>query len=517
MALGVGILLALSAYGQAEEMPSAVRQEGRALSMVATGRGGRDAGAKVSIIAPWSGADLEAFWAVAQPFAARNGLRLSLESTPDVPSILAARIAAGAPPDLAILPAVGSVRQYAADGALVPLRCVLDVEHLTSGYPAGGQEAVSCDGELYGALFRLANESLVWYSPAEFQRRRWTAPLTWQDLVQLADDIARRGLTPWSLGLGCSAGNGEPGTDWIENILLRIAGPDTYDRWVRHEIPWTDPALRQAFLQWGEIVGRPRNLRGGPEAALEADALEAVDALYQEVPAAYLYLEGSAAQARIARRFPRQVVGRDYDCFVLPPMSLEEEAPVVVGAEAIVLLNPSPQAGALLRYLLSEEAQATWLQEGGFVAPNAQLDLEQYPDPVSRKAARQLAEAETVRLDASEQMPAPVAAAFRQAVREFVANPGRLDSILAEVERVAVDAYGRSQPDASCEASRAAAEADSSVANVATGRAACWEGRAEGCLCEGLERSLAKDLDVPAGEVAVGARYGAPGWGCLRR
>lgn len=527
----MGILVGFAAYGRAEETRPLAGLEGRAISAVASSRGGRAAGraapAQVSIIGSWTGPDLDAFWALAQPFAQRQGVKLSLESTPDVASVLSARVAAGEVPDVAILPGVGLVRQYAQAGDLVPLQGVLDADRLAREYPAGWLEALSVDGRLYGAIFRLANESLVWYNPGEFQRRRWTVPLTWDEMIDLGERIARRGLAPWSVGLECRSGDGEPGTDWIENILLRLAGGEAYDRWVQHRIPWTDKAVREAFLQWGKIVGRPRNLCGGPQAALRTDSADAVDALYQDVPAAYLYMEGSFVQPLIARRFPHQVVGRDYDCFALPPMSQPGEAPVLAGADTVVLFNPTPQAEALVRYLTSREAQVVWLQRGGSVAPNAELDLDEYPDPLSRRAARQLVEAETVRFDASQQMPAPVADAFRQAVREYVANPGRLDSILAEVERVAEDTYGEPQSNASRGASRAAPGAGSPRAAEGQGRAAWWNRCADGCLCEGLERSLAKGLDVLApvaggdlarrlegagGEPAAGARGGAPEW-----
>jgi FixJ family two-component response regulator len=67
--------------------------------------------------------------------------------------------------------------------------------------------------------------------------------------------------------------------------------------------------------------------------------------------------------------------------------------------------------------------------------------MKEYADPLSRRAARQLAEAAVVRLDASCQMPPPVAEAFREGVCEYVENPTRLGAILAAVERVAQRAY----------------------------------------------------------------------------
>ncbi len=38
---------------------------------------------------------------------------------------------------------------------------------------------------------------------------------------------------------------GWPGTDWIEDLVLRNAGPDVYDQWVKNEIPFTDRKSRR--------------------------------------------------------------------------------------------------------------------------------------------------------------------------------------------------------------------------------------------------------------------------------
>ena len=55
--------------------------------------------------------------------------------------------------------------------------------------------------------------------------------------------------------------------------MLRTAGPDAYDQWWQHEIPWTDESVRAAWETWGEIIAVAAVLREG--AALGLDALNA--------------------------------------------------------------------------------------------------------------------------------------------------------------------------------------------------------------------------------------------------
>jgi alpha-glucoside transport system substrate-binding protein len=54
-----------------------------------------------------------------------------------------------------------------------------------------------------------------------------------------------------------------------------------------------------------------------------------------------------------------------------------------------------------------------------------------------------LIDAQTVRFDASDMMPDAVNSAFLSATMNYVQHPDRLDQILQDLERVAVDAANR--------------------------------------------------------------------------
>jgi len=156
---------------------------------------------------------------------------------------------------------------------------------------------------------------------------------------------------------------------------------------------------------------------------------------------AAMCLEDSLALPAMARSFGPQAAGEAYDFFPLPSLRSEDSPPVVAGADVVVMFRPKTEAVALVRYLSSREAQVAEVQRGGLVAPRRDVTPADYPDRLSRQAARQVQEAEVVRLDASEQMPPAVEARFQEAVQEFVVDPGRLDEILAAVEMVARQAY----------------------------------------------------------------------------
>jgi ABC-type glycerol-3-phosphate transport system substrate-binding protein len=73
------------------------------------------------------------------------------------------------------------------------------------------------------------------------------------------------------------------------------------------------------------------------------------------------------------------------------------------GGDAAVLLRDSPAAQAFARFLATPKAAAIWAAYGGFVSPNANVDLSVYPDGISRSIARSLVEAgDQFRFDLSD-------------------------------------------------------------------------------------------------------------------
>ena len=52
------------------------------------------------------------------------------------------------------------------------------------------------------------------------------------------DRRQRQGIKPWCAGIGSGDATGWPVTDWMEDFMLRLYGPEEYDKWVNHTIPF---------------------------------------------------------------------------------------------------------------------------------------------------------------------------------------------------------------------------------------------------------------------------------------
>ena len=187
-------------------------------------------------------------------FEAATGIRVETIWTRD-PALLTTRIEAGNPPDVVLLPKPGQMVSLVEEGQLKNLTFMKP--QLESDYGKAWLDMGAVNGTLYGFYIAVSNKSMIWYSPAQFEVNGWEVPTTWAELVALSDQIVAAGKTPWAIGLESGGATGWPGTDWIEDIMLRTAGAEFYDQWVAHEVSWTDPKVKRAFELFGLIVLNP--------------------------------------------------------------------------------------------------------------------------------------------------------------------------------------------------------------------------------------------------------------------
>ena len=89
-------------------------------------------------------------------------------------------------------------------------------------------------------------KDLVFYPVAEFRQAGYEVPNTWDELVALSHQIAADGGTPWCFGFFSGYASGWPGTDFIESLVLRSGGVDTYDAWTTGEIGFASPDVMAA-------------------------------------------------------------------------------------------------------------------------------------------------------------------------------------------------------------------------------------------------------------------------------
>jgi len=399
---------------------------------------------QVTIAVVWSGNELDVFKKVIDAFEQESGITVNIDEVGrDLPTVLPVRVAAGNPPDVAALPNPGQMKTFALQDALVPLD---DLSNLADSAPAFvdlGKVTVNDEEHVYGIFLGADMKSLVWYDPQNFEAKGYEVPTSWPGLMALSQQMVANGDTPWTIGLESGAASGWPGTDWIEDIMLRTAGPDVYDQWVDHEISWTSPAVKTAFQYFGQIALNPEMVYGGPTGELTTNFGDAPNALFTKPPEAYMLKQATFIQSFIRDQNPGVEPLTDYNVFLFPPIQPQWGNPVLGAGDLVGVFNDTPEAKALANYLASAEAQAIWCGELGKIAVNTKVDPSIYPDPITAKAADIVQSADVFRFDASDLMPAAVGSGtFWSGILDYI-NGIPLDTVLENIEQSAVAAYAQ--------------------------------------------------------------------------
>ncbi|HEX6140297.1 MAG TPA: extracellular solute-binding protein [Candidatus Limnocylindria bacterium] len=210
-------------------------------------------GGEINILAVWADAEQDAFMQVIQPWVDRTGVKVNYESTRDINATLTTRIEGGNPPDVAGLPGPGAMAQFARSGDLFSLEDVLDTDQMAQDYNEGWIADGSVDGHLVGIFIKASAKGFIWYNPKAFEAKGYEVPEDFDGLNTLVDKIRSDGTPPWGIGLNSGAGSeGWPGTDWIEDFVLRQSGPDVYDKWWQGTQAWDSPEIKEAFQAFGK-------------------------------------------------------------------------------------------------------------------------------------------------------------------------------------------------------------------------------------------------------------------------
>ncbi|GAA3504012.1 ABC transporter substrate-binding protein [Streptomyces prasinosporus] len=398
-------------------------------------------GASLQVAAVWTGAEQANFKKVLEEFEKRTGAEVTFVPAQDpIINFLGSKIAGGAPPDVALLPQPGAIKQAVDKGWAKPLGAEARAE-LAKNYSQGWQDIGKVGGKQYGVYYKAANKSLIWYNTQVFENAGAAEPKTWDDLLTTAQTVYDSGVTPFSVG----GADGWTLTDWFENVYLSQAGPEKYDRLARHEIKWTDPSVEEALTTLAEIWGKKDYVAGGARGALQTEFPESVTQTFTggDQPKAAMVYEGDFVQVNIGET--KAEVGTDAKVFPFPAVG--DTAPVVSGGDAAVILKDSKAAQALATFLASPDAAGVQAKLGGYLSPNKNVPSSAYPNAVQRKMAEALVDAgDDFRFDMSDQAPqafggTPGKGEWK-ALQDFLKNPADVAGTQERLEADAAAAYG---------------------------------------------------------------------------
>ncbi|HKS48440.1 MAG TPA: extracellular solute-binding protein [Amycolatopsis sp.] len=332
----------------------------------------------VSVIATWTGQEGQNFLKILAGFTAKTGILVNYQGTRAVDQVLASDVEKNTPPDIAILSRPNDLARYQRSGALKALDELTGQARETADREPW--QAKDGQNRLYTVAVKADLKSRIWYRAAEPPS---SLPGTWADLAALATRTP--GRSAWCLGLGSLSTTGWPGADWVEDVLLHQSGPDVYRAWASGALDWRSPPVLAAWRTWGSIV--IGQIQGGDIAALLTDF---GDATRQNC--GLVHQAADPGPGFVELPFPGSV----------PNVA-------VVAGDAAGRFTTNPAARELIRYLAEEGQQI---------------------NPPNLLSSGRLC------FSAADLMPTTMTSAFYRAVLEYLADPGELDALLANLDNV---------------------------------------------------------------------------------
>ncbi|XIG79937.1 alpha-glucoside ABC transporter substrate-binding protein [Streptomyces sp. SGAir0957] len=391
-------------------------------------------GRQIVVLGPWTGPEGDAFEQVLDDLSEGSGHHYVYKGTRSLRETLVAQLAADAPPDVAILNSIGELTEYATQNKLKPLD------------PSTAERA-----------YQPWSPGLM----VEGRRRTFWVPLKVDLKSMVWSRAGASGAAPrWCVGMAAQATSGWPGTDWVEDILLHQAGPETYARWATGQLNWAKSTeVKRAFTTWAGLLKEgglgaaardrsltmsfwgtpdPRHPDGDPRGLL-GGSLPGCTHEHQGSFVRYVYAPRGDIRLEPAARFLKGS----------PAYSKAFE----VSGDMAAVLTDAPGAQELVKRLTSEEGRAQWSRK-------AKAHLRPFfpdrsdPRPDDNAAAQEIAsyltdERNKLCFDASDVMPPVLRDAFYRAVLEYFRSPREttLRKLLGQLETVRTEIAGTRTPE----------------------------------------------------------------------
>ena len=365
-----------------------------------------------------------------KPFREQTGIRVVVAGNANFEEDIGEQVRDGDPPDIALFPQPGLIDDLASE--IVPLSDDL-ADTVRRNYDEDSRlEHVTVGDQVLAVPATADLKSLVWYSPRAFAEAGYEVPTTLAELEQLARRMADDGHVPFCLGLESGVATGWPLTDWIEDYVLRQLGPEVYDAWWRHEIPFDDPDVVGVAEHVVDFLSQPGFVYDDIRDAGTRPTSEAGLPLLNDGCMMYRMAHFQA------RYWPVNTdIGEDgdVDAFSLPGAT-EDQRPALTGGTYAAAFSDRRAVRATMEYIASERyARERARTQPGFLSPNVQVDPGIYLSTVDRDAAEVLRAADVVRYDASDLMPGVIGAdLYWDAAVDITQDETTVRDAFAEIE-----------------------------------------------------------------------------------
>jgi len=352
---------------------------------------------------------MESFTPVLEAFTEKTGIEVEyrIYRAEDLATILPAQFESGmAPADVIFMWAwwIANNTDHILD--------ISDVINPDDFMP-GTVDQVTVDGKIYGAPYTGKVKPGFWYRISFFEEHNLEVPTTWAEFETLLETISE--IPGIEAPIASGDGVGWPLSDVTEHFILTFGGTELFQGLIDGSVSWTSDEVKAIFrdklvpLLKAGYFSEPKDWT-----LILEDWWEGTHALY---------FMGSWITGMVDN-------ASDLGVFSLP------------GAEAFVfgpdfMFIPKyteypAEAKELVKFLSGAEGQTIQVKQGGHIATNLGVKLDDYPEVDKRVA--QLLEGATAVTDLDDTIGGEFQTTFWDQLKYLWVHPDEWEDVLANIE-----------------------------------------------------------------------------------
>jgi len=348
-------------------------------------------------------------------FTKDTGIKVVYTGDKSFEGNIVTKVTGGDAPDIAIVPQPGLLKTLIGTGDVKKASDTVSSnvdQYWGEDWKSYGSE----DGTFYAAPMLANLKGYVWYSPAKFKEWGVEVPKTLDELMTLTATIQQKtGAAPWCAGFASGDASGWPGTDWIEDMVLRQSGPDVYDQWVANEVKFTDAPIKEAFEATGKILLNPSYVNAGFGDVKSINSVAFADVAAKvadgSCPMTHQasFLSSNFLTVKNASGGDVKVApDGDVYAFLLPGVT-EGKVAVEGGGEFVTAFSDDANVQKVAEFMSTPDFANARVKLGGVISANKGADPSLASSEFLQEAMKVVQDPNTtLRFDASDLMPATV-------------------------------------------------------------------------------------------------------------
>ncbi|MCR9235607.1 MAG: extracellular solute-binding protein [Alphaproteobacteria bacterium] len=301
-------------------------------------------------------------------------------------------------------------------------------ENLSSNFEAI-KPTMTRDGKQWGVPYSYYQWG-VYYRKDIFDKLNLAEPKTWDELLSACDVMTENGVTPFSIGtkfLWTAAGV-------FDYLNLRTNGYDVHNGLTAGEIKYTDDRIRATFANWATMLERCSFVKNHATMSWQ----EAIAPFANGDAAMYVMGNFAVDGFKNADLTEDQI---DFFQFpeITPGLARAEEAP----ADALFIpakAKNKEDARLFLSFVAQADIQSQWNKTIGQLPPNSAAAINE-DDKFIVEGFATVSTAAGLAQFFDRDAPAAMAKAGMEGFQKFMLEPGSLDEILENLDKVQAEVY----------------------------------------------------------------------------